>query len=114
MLRGIVIIKLQKNFVVVKQIREWRQNKLRLLEPTVKPNKTRINLNQQLNQNKRLGGGRRKPLDLQLENQTVEWIYDRRSNGLFVLRKLIMAKAKYFYKRECDESGKSFFVASNG
>ena len=29
------------------------------------------------------------------------WIYDRRSNGLCVSRKLIMAKVKYFYKISC-------------
>ena len=44
----------------------------------------------------------------------VEWIYDKRSNGLGVSRKLIMAKAKYFHERECDGSEKSLFVASNG
>ena len=59
-------------------------------------------------------GGGRKPLDLQLEHQLVEWIYDWRSNGLHVLRKLIMTKAKYFYGSECDESKKSLFEASNG
>ena len=32
---------------------------------------------------------------------------------LHVLRKLIMAKAKYFDKSECDESEKSLFVVSN-
>ena len=62
--------------------------------------------------NKRLEGGGRKPPDLQFVNQLVEWIYDRRSNGLSVSKKLIMAKAKYFYESECDESEKSFFVAS--
>ena len=59
-------------------------------------------------------GGGRKSLDLQLENQLVEWTYDKRSNGLRVSRKLIMTKAKYFYKSESDESEKSLFVASNG
>ena len=42
--------------------------------------------------------GGRKPLDLQLESQLVEWIYDMRSNGLCASRNLIMAKAKYFTK----------------
>ena len=50
----------EKFNVAVKRIREWRQNKLKIFEPTVKPN------------NKRLEGGGRKPLDLQLENQLVE------------------------------------------
>ena len=78
----------EKFHIAVKRIRERRQNKLKILEPTVKP------------KNKRLEGGGRKPLHLQLENQLVEWIYDRRSNGLRVLRKLIMAEAKYFYENE--------------
>ena len=59
-------------------------------------------------------GGGRKSLDLQLENQLVEWTYDKRSNGLRVSRKLILTKAKYFYKSESDESEKSLFVAGNG
>ena len=49
-----------------------RQNTLKIFEPTVKP------------KNKRLEGGGRKPLGLQLKNKLVELIYDRRSNGLRV------------------------------
>ena len=59
-------------------------------------------------------GGGRKPLDQKLEKRLVEWTYDRRSNGLRVSRKLIIAKAKYFYESKCDESEKSTFVARNG
>ena len=70
----------EKFNVVVKRIREWRQNIFKIFETTVKP------------KNKRLEGGGRKPLDLQLENQLVEWIYVRRFNGLRVSRKLIMVK----------------------
>ena len=92
----------EKFHVAIKRIREWRQNKMKVFEPTVKT------------KNKRLEGSGRKPLGLQLENQLVEWIYDRRSNGLRVLRKLILAKGKYFYEIDCDESEKSLFVASNG
>ena len=92
----------EKFHVAVKRMREWRQNKLKIPEPAVTP------------KNKRLEGGRRKPLDLQLENQLVEWIYDRRSNRLRVSGKLIMAKPKYFYESECDESEKFLFVVSNG
>ena len=76
-------------------------NKLKIYEPTVKP------------KNKRLKGGGRKPLDLQLGNQLVEWIYDRISNDLRVSRKLIMAKVKYFDESECDKNERSPFVASN-
>ena len=41
-------------------------------------------------------------------------VYDRRSIGLRVSRKPIMAKTKYFYESECDVSETSLFVASNG
>ena len=75
----------EKFHIAVKRIREWRQNKLKMFEPTVKP------------KNKGLEGGGRKPIDLQLENRLAEWIYDRRSNGLRVSRKLIMAKVKNIY-----------------
>ena len=46
----------EKFNVAVKQIKEWRQNKLKIFEQTVKP------------KNKRFEGGGGKPLDLQLEN----------------------------------------------
>ena len=49
----------EKFRVVVKWIRTWRQNKLKIFEPTIKP------------KNKRLEGGERKRLDEQLENQLV-------------------------------------------
>ena len=49
----------EKRHVVVKSIREWRQNKLKIFEPIVKP------------KNKRLEGSARKPLDQRLENQLV-------------------------------------------
>ena len=76
----------EKIHVAVRRIREWRQNKLKIFEPTVKP------------KNKGLDSGGKKPLGLQLENQLVGWIYDRRSNGLSVSSKFIMAKMKYFYE----------------
>ena len=88
--------------VAVKRIREWRQNKSIIFESTTKP------------KNKRLKGGGRKVLDVQLENQLVEWIYDRRSKGLRVSRKQIMMKGKYLYEDGCEESERSLFVASNG
>ena len=49
----------EKFLVAVKRIREQRQNKLKILEPTIKP------------KNKRLEGGGRKPLDQQLESRLV-------------------------------------------
>ena len=70
---------------------DQRMETKQIFEPTVKP------------KNKRLEGRWKKPLYLQLENQLIEWIYDRRSNRLHVSKKLIMVEAKYFYKSECDE-----------
>ena len=88
--------------VVVKQVREWRKNKLKIFEPTVKP------------KNKRLeGGGQLVMGENHLENQLVEWIYDRISNGVRVSRKFIMVKAKHFYENERFEGEKSLSVASN-
>ena len=49
----------EKFHVAVKRIREWRQSKFKIFELTVKP------------KNKRLEGGGRKLLDLQLKNQLV-------------------------------------------
>ena len=46
----------EKFRVVVKRIREWRQNKTKIFEPTIK------------SKNKRLEGGWRKPLNQQSEN----------------------------------------------
>ena len=93
--------KMEKKKENPKRITDWRQNKFKIFEPTFKP------------KNKRLEGGGRKPLELQLENELVEWIYDSRSNGLRVSRKLFIAKVKYFYKSEWDESEKCLFVANN-
>ena len=66
--------------VAVKRIREWRQNKLKIFEPTVKP------------KNKRLEVCRGEPPDLQLENQLVDCIYDRRPSVLRVSRKVIVLR----------------------
>ena len=66
--------------VAVKRIREWRQNKLKIFEPTVKP------------KNKRLEVCGREPPDLQLENQLVDCIYDRRLSVLRVSRKVIFLR----------------------
>ena len=49
----------EKIYVAFKRIREWRQNQLKIFEPTVKPI------------NKRLEGSGRKPQDPRLENQLV-------------------------------------------
>ena len=49
----------EKFHVAAKRVRKWRQNKLKMFEPTIKP------------KNKRLKRGGRKPLDLKLQNQLV-------------------------------------------
>ena len=93
----------EKIYVAFKRIREWRQNQLKIFEPTVKPI------------NKRLEGSGRKTTRPTIRKPiSLKWIYDRRPNGLRVSKKLIMAKVKYFYKSKCHESDKSLFVASNG
>ena len=53
---------------------------------------------------KRLEGAGRKPLDQQMEEVLVEWIYDRREKGLRVSRKLIMKKALLIYKEKSTEN----------
>ena len=49
---------------------------------------------------KRLGGAGRKPLDRQMEEVLVEWIYDRREKRLRVSRKLIIKKALFIYNEK--------------
>ena len=84
----------EKFNIVVKRVRELRQNKLKISEPTLKP------------KNKSLeGGGKTTTPTIR---KPISWIYDRRSNGLPVSRKIIMAKAKYFYESECSESENLF------
>ena len=85
-----------------KRIREWKQNKSELFDSVVKAS------------SKRLEGGGMKPMDVQLENQLVEWIYGRRSNGLRVSRKLIMVKAKSLHDESSDADESEKFVASTG
>ena len=77
------------------------KNKPKLFDPAVKAS------------SKRLEGGV-KPMDVQLENQLVEWIYGRRSNGMRVSRKLIMVKAKSLYDESSDADENEKFVASTG
>lgn len=88
--------------VAAKRIREWIQNKPKIIDRKVKA------------KSKRLEGGGVKPMDLQLENQLVEWIYGRRFEGLRVSRRLIMTKANSLYNESCDEHEKTLFLASTG
>ena len=84
-----------------KRIREWKQNKSGLFDSVVKAS------------SKMLEGGV-KPVDVQLENQLVEWIYGRRSNGLRVSRKFIIVKAKSLHDESSDADESETFVASTG
>jgi len=87
-----------------KRIREWSKCKESLQS---------LKKKDQGSKRKRLDGGGRKPLDQQMEEVLVEWIYDRRDKGLRVSRKLIMKKALFVYNEKAKENGKTF-VASTG
>ena len=64
----------------------------------------------------RLDGGGRKVTDVELEEEVLNWIHERRANMLRVSRKLIMFKAKAIYDEKCgnNEALKDGFIASNG
>ena len=64
----------------------------------------------------RLDGGGRKLTDVELEEEVLSWIQQRRSNMLRVSRKLIMFKVKSIYDKKCGnkEELKAGLVASNG
>ena len=72
-----------------KRIREWSQKADVIAENNAKSGGSK---------RKRLDGGGRKLTDTDLEDELVEWIYNRRENMLRVSRKLIMSKAKYIYQ----------------
>ena len=91
-----------------KHIREWKDKKEELLFLKNKDHGAK---------RKRLEGAGRKPLDQQMEEVLIEWIYDRREKGLRVSRKLFMKKALYTYNEKLKESdcdGGTTFVASTG
>ena len=91
-----------------KRIREWKDKKEDLLSLKNKDYGAK---------RKRLEGTGRKPLDQQMEEVLIEWIYDRREKGLRVSRKLIMKKALYIYNeklKENDCDGGTTFAARTG
>ena len=51
-------------------------------------------------------------MDMQLENQLLEWIYGRRSNGLRLSRKLTMVKTKSLHDESSDADESEELVAS--
>ena len=63
----------------------------------------------------RVDGGGRKLTNVELEEEVLSWIQQRRSNMLRVSRKLVMFKAKSIYNEKCgdNEEFKAGFVASN-
>ena len=88
-----------------KRIREWRKSK-----ESIKKLK-----NKHKGQGRqRLDGGGRKVTDEKLDEIILEWIHNRRANGLRVSRKLIMVKAKYLYDERCQEGEQDLFKASDG
>ena len=64
----------------------------------------------------RVDGGGRKLTDVELEEEVLSWMQQRRSNMLRVSRKLIMFKARSIYHEKCgdNEELKAAFVASKG
>ena len=65
------------------------------------------------NDKKRLPGGGRKPLSSELESLVLEWVLDRRLQGLRVSRTLIRKKAAILFK-EIEDTSESEFPASKG
>ena len=59
-----------------KRVREWKKDFEKI--KSTKPNR------------QRLGGGGRKFIDKNLEEDLVHWIYEKRSKMLHVIRKMIM------------------------
>ena len=64
----------------------------------------------------RVDSGGWKLTDVELEEEVLSWIQQRRSNMLRISRKLIMFKAKSIYNEKCgdNEELKAGFVASKG
>ena len=84
-----------------KRIREWQSTKAKLQAAD--------------NKRKRLDGGDRKPFDIGLEDELLEWIHERRSSGLRVSRAMILHKARASHEQKCKAWQVSpSFIASNG
>ena len=93
-----------------KRIRDWRATKEKIIELSGK---------EKGKKKKRCIGGGRKPFSERLEEIILEWIYDRRSKGLHVSRKLIMKKAKILFDdmkkgEQTEEDIDNEFLASTG
>ena len=67
------------------------------------------------NKRKRLDRGGRKPFDVSLEDELLEWIHECRSSGLRVSRAMISQKARAIHEQKCKAWQVSpSFIASNG
>ena len=63
---------------------------------------------------KRLEGGGRKPFDVGLEEELLEWVHERRFGGLRVSRALIPHKARAIREQKCKAGQVSpSFIAGN-
>ena len=63
---------------------------------------------------KRLDGGGRKPVIVEIEEKLLEWIHEKRSKMLHVSRKMIQIKAKAMFDDKTDDPAvKETFLASN-
>ena len=64
---------------------------------------------------KRIDGGGRKPMIVEIEENLLEWIYEGRSKMLPVSRKMIQIKAKAMFDEKTDDPAvKESFVTSSG
>ena len=70
-----------------KRTREWQSTKAKLQAAD--------------NKRKCLDGGVRKPFAVGLEDELLEWIYERRSTGLQVSRAMIPHKAQAIHEQKC-------------
>ena len=91
--------------VDVRRIREWKTHKTQIREQSMKPNGKK---------RKTLAGAGRKPFNELVENQVLEWIYDRPEKHLRVSCVLIMKKAKAIYDELPYSQKSESFVASRG
>ena len=94
--------------VDVKRIREWKKGKTAIAD------KQKAATGR--GSRKRIDGGGKKPKDVNLEENLMEWVSQRRENKLRVSRKLIMFKARALHKERVGEDSveKNVFVASRG
>lgn len=67
------------------------------------------------NKRKHLEGGGRRPFDVGLEDELLEWVHERRSSGLSISRAMISHKAQAIHEQKCRTAQVSpSFIASDG